>query len=78
MRMRPPAPRAPRDWIEWPFFEARHRAFAEKLDAFIDSDALVDVDHDDIDKSCRKLVRALGQAGLLEAAVAPAERRYRG
>jgi acyl-CoA dehydrogenase len=69
--MRAPAPRSPRDWIEWPFFEARHRALAERLDAFIASSEVDAIDHGDVDGSCRKLVRALGQAGLLEAAVAP-------
>ena len=29
--MRPPAPREARDWLDWPFFEARHRALAERL-----------------------------------------------
>ena len=68
-----PAPRAPRDWIEWPFFDARHRAFADRLDEFIAADAMTAIDHHDVDGSCRKLVRELGQAGLLEAAVAPAD-----
>ena len=67
------ARRAPRDWIEWPFFEARHRAFAERLDAFIDNDAMAAIDHRDVDACCRMLVRELGRAGLLDAAVAPAE-----
>ena len=35
--MRRPAPRGARDWIDWPFFEPRHRALAERLDAFIAS-----------------------------------------
>ncbi|HXT09228.1 MAG TPA: acyl-CoA dehydrogenase family protein [Roseiarcus sp.] len=67
------ARRAPRDWIEWPFFEARHRAFAERLDAFIDNDAMAAIDHRNVDACCRMLVRELGRAGLLDAAVAPAE-----
>lgn len=71
MQDRIPAPRAPRDWIDWPFFDASHRAFAERLDRFVASDAVSAIDHADIDASCRKLVHALGQAGLLDAAVAP-------
>jgi acyl-CoA dehydrogenase len=67
------APRSPRDWIEWPFFDERHRKFAEKLDLFIDSDAVAGIDHGDVDKACRRLARALGEAGLLEAAIAPAD-----
>lgn len=64
---------ASRDWIEWPFFDASHRDFAARLDRFVASEALADVDHDDVDSACRELVRALGQSGLLDAAVAPAD-----
>jgi len=71
--MRAPAPRAARDWLDWPFFETRHRALAERLDSFVASRACDDIDHGDVDGACRRLVRELGQAGLLEAAVAPAE-----
>ena len=71
--MRASAPRSPRDWIEWPFFEPRHRDFAARLDAFIDTPEMAAVDHLDIDASCRKLVREMGRAGLLAAAVAPPE-----
>ena len=69
--MRPPAPRTRRDWIDWPFFEPRHREFAERLDRFVASAAMSAIDHADIDSACRRLVRALGDAGLLAAAVAP-------
>ena len=69
--MRAPAPRGSREFLDWPFFEPRHRAFAERLDAF--TSGLDAVDHHNVDASCRKLVRALGEAGLLEAAVAPPE-----
>ena len=71
--MRAPAPRGPRDWLDWPFFEPRHRALAERLDAFVSSRACDEIDHADVDTACRKLVRELGRAGLLEAAVAPAD-----
>jgi acyl-CoA dehydrogenase len=69
--MRAPARRAPRDWIEWPFFEPRHRDFADRLDRFTASDAMAAIDHADVDASCRKLARALGEAGLLDAAIVP-------
>ena len=69
MLARPPAFRAPRDWIEWPFFDASHREFATRLDRFVDSEAVRDIDHNAVDAACRKLVRSLGEAGLLEAAV---------
>ena len=67
---KPPAPRGPRDELDWPFFEPRHRALAARLDEFVSSAACDAIDHADIDASCRKLVRELGRAGLLEAAVA--------
>jgi acyl-CoA dehydrogenase len=60
-----------REHLHWPFFDATHRAFAEKLDGFA-AGALAHVDHHDVDKACRALVRSLGQAGLLDAAVAGA------
>jgi acyl-CoA dehydrogenase len=57
-----------RDHLEWPFFDARHRELTERLDAFAES---LDVAHsDDVDGTCRSLVRQLGAAGLLQAAVA--------
>lgn len=59
-----------RDWIEWPFFEPRHRTIAEGLDRFVVSGALDGIDHGDVDTACRKIVRALGAAGLLDCAVA--------
>lgn len=69
--MRPPSPRSARDWIEWPFFEARHRAFAARLDEFLARPEMDAIDHGDVDAACRRLARELGRAGLLEAAVAP-------
>ena len=65
------APQLKRDWLDWPFFGEFHRAFAGALDCFAASGALAAIDHEDVDGSCRKLVRALGEAGLLDAAVAP-------
>ena len=59
-----------RDHLHWPFFEAKHHAFAERIDAFASGGALAQIDHHDVDGACRALVRALGEAGLLEAAVA--------
>ena len=53
----------PRDWLDWPFFEPRHRALCESLDRFVMSGSLDEVDHSDVDASCRKIVRALGAAG---------------
>jgi len=67
------APELKRDWLDWPFFGESHRAFASALDRFAASGAIADIDHDDVDGSCRELVRALGEAGFLDAAVAPPE-----
>jgi acyl-CoA dehydrogenase len=71
MHPRSPAPSAPRDWIDWPFFDASHREFTARLDGFADGAPVREIDHDAVDAACRKLVRALGRAGLLEAAVPP-------
>ncbi|WP_341991790.1 acyl-CoA dehydrogenase family protein [Azorhizobium sp. AG788] len=58
-----------RDHLDWPFFAPEQRAYVEKLDAFAASGALAGIDHHDVDTSCRALVRQLGAAGLLAAAV---------
>jgi acyl-CoA dehydrogenase len=59
-----------REHLHWPFFDAAHRAFAERLDRFLSTGAIARIDHRDVDGACRALVRALGDAGLLESAVA--------
>ena len=56
-------------WLDWPFFEPRHRALAAELDAWC-ADHL-GADHPaDVDAACRALVRDLGAAGLLRLCVA--------
>lgn len=60
----------PRDWLDQPFFEPRHRTLAEALDRFVSSGAIDGIDHGDVDNACRKLVLALGAAKLLDCAVA--------
>ncbi|GMO93057.1 acyl-CoA dehydrogenase family protein [Bradyrhizobium sp. TM239] len=65
-----PAKTIVRDWIEWPFFDQRHRALGDELDRFVNSGAIAAIDHTDVDGACRKIVRALGEAGLLDCAVA--------
>ena len=60
-----------RDHLDWPFFDASHRAYAEQVDAFAASGVIDGINHHDVDKACRSLVRALGDAGLLNAAVGP-------
>jgi acyl-CoA dehydrogenase len=63
-----------REHLDWPFFGAEHRGIVEKLDAFAGSRVLDSVDHHDVDKACRALVKALGDAGLLGIATGDAGR----
>lgn len=62
---------ADKSFLDWPFFEDRHRALARQLDAW----CTAELDHhepDDVDTACRELVAKLGAAGWLRYAV-PAE-----
>ncbi len=52
-----------RSFLSWPFFEERHRAFAEGLEAWCQSH--LPADHGDVDRACRNLVAALGRDGWL-------------
>jgi acyl-CoA dehydrogenase len=56
-------------YLEWPFFEERHAALAQRLNQWA---ALhVAPHHDaDVDGACRRLVRQLGEGGWLRHAVA--------
>ncbi|UVC07968.1 acyl-CoA dehydrogenase family protein [Rhizobium sp. TH2] len=63
-----------REHLDWPFFGPEHRVVAERLDAFERSGALSEVDHHDVDKACRHLVKMLGDAGLLGLATGQAGR----
>ena len=56
-------------YLEWPFFEPRHRELAAALDDW-SAKHLAHVSHADIDVSCRALVTLLGEAGWLSHAVA--------
>ncbi|MDR7222844.1 acyl-CoA dehydrogenase family protein [Aminobacter aminovorans] len=58
-----------RDHLDWPFFAESHRALAAELDAFIASGGLGEIDHGNADGACKKLVAALGQAGILRNCV---------
>jgi len=55
---------ADRSFLEWPFFEDRHRDWAGRLDAWCGAN--LPVDHGDVDEACRGLVAALGRGGWLE------------
>jgi acyl-CoA dehydrogenase len=63
-----------REHLDWPFFDASHRALAERLDGLAASGVLASVDHHDVDKACRHLVTLLGKAGLLGVATGDAGR----
>lgn len=58
------------DWgfLDWPFFEDRHRQFACDLDGWA-ATHLAHLDHGNVDAVCRRLVHDLGAAGWLAAVV---------
>ena len=56
--------------VDWPFFDAPHRALSQGLEAWA-AQHLAHAGHDaDVDAQCRQLVRALGDGGWLRHAVA--------
>ncbi len=50
-------------FLDWPFFDARHRDIAAAIEAW--AERHLPVDHADTDAACRGLVAALGEAGFL-------------
>lgn len=58
-----------RDHLDWPFFADSHRALAVELDGFVTGGGLGDIDHADAYAACKKLVPALGAAGILRHCV---------
>lgn len=57
-----------RTFLDWPFFEPRHRDLAAEADDWAARTVPALVDHHDVDGSCRRLVAALGEAGFLRFA----------
>lgn len=55
---------ADRTFLQWPFFEERHRALAAALDSWAASN-LAGIDHHDVDSACREIVAMLGRDGWL-------------
>ncbi|MBS0446850.1 MAG: acyl-CoA dehydrogenase family protein [Proteobacteria bacterium] len=55
--------------LAWPFFDERHRVLARELGAWADTHLAHAGDDADVDATCRRLVRALGEAGWLRHAV---------
>lgn len=62
---------ADRTFLNWPFFEDRHRTLAADLDAWA-AEAVSGIDHSDTDAACRALVTALGEGGWAQHSGAPA------
>jgi acyl-CoA dehydrogenase len=60
-------------FLDWPFFEARHRELAVALEAWCA--AHLPVDHADVDAACRSLVAMLGDGGWLRHSGAGAGER---
>jgi len=68
---------ADRSFLQWPFFDDAHRALADRADQWAASE-LADVDHSNVDETCKVLVHALGEAGWLRlTAVDPADAKSR-
>ncbi|MEO8278640.1 MAG: acyl-CoA dehydrogenase family protein [Ideonella sp.] len=59
-------------YLQWPFFENRHRELANDLDGWA-AQALDQGHHDDVDAQCKALVAQLGKSGWLRHAVAGIE-----
>ncbi|MGJ8529437.1 acyl-CoA dehydrogenase family protein [Maritalea sp.] len=53
-----------KSFLNWPFFEDKHRALSTELEAWCEAN--LPVDHTDVDKACVKLVADLGAAGFLQ------------
>ncbi len=56
---------ADRTFLDWPFFEARHKSWAAEVEAWAAAHAERLADEHDADGSTIRLVRAMGEAGLL-------------
>ncbi len=63
-------------FLSWPFFEPRHAAWRERVAAFARTQAAGLIDHRDARGSCRRLVAALGEAGLLAPTIGDAGGRF--
>jgi len=61
-------------FLDWPFFEPRHRELAERLDAWAEAE-LGGIDHSDVDAACRELVTALGRDDWLKHSGAEGDAR---
>lgn len=55
---------ADKSFLNWPFFEDKHRELSEALEVWCGAN--LPCDHSDVDAACIKLVRDLGDAGFLQ------------
>lgn len=62
---------ADKTYLDWPFFDARHAALAQSLEAWA-TEHLAQSHGSDVDAECRALVRSLGAGGWLRHAVGEA------
>lgn len=56
---------ADQTFLDWPFFEDKHRALASELEQWCESN-LDHIDHGDVDDACLSLVNLLGAGSWLE------------
>jgi acyl-CoA dehydrogenase len=61
------------DWLDWPFFEPRHRELAQRLEQWCRT-TIHDAHPADVDLACRALVQELGKAGFLQLCVAQGDK----
>ena len=52
------------DHLDWPFFDERHREAAQWADQWCEANP--DIGHENVDSTCRRLVRSMGQTPLLQ------------
>lgn len=57
-----------KNYLAWPFFEPRHAALEQALDAWA-AEHVTGVHGHDVDAACRQLVRQLGEGGWLRHAI---------
>jgi acyl-CoA dehydrogenase len=55
-------------YLDWPFFDERHRVLERKLDAWT-AENIAESHYDDVDAECRALVSVLGEGGWPRYAV---------
>jgi acyl-CoA dehydrogenase len=52
-------------FLDWPFLEPKHKVLHAELEAWSERN-LLDIDHSNVDQTCRSLVTSLGAAGFLK------------